>query len=81
MSNSEKSKQIREMTIEDAINHGKEQLEIFSGTHREFIEMAIEALEQLPKLKNRCHALTHGQICAFCPYECEHKAENERAQA
>lgn len=38
---------------------------------------AIQELEQLPKLKNRCHALTHGQICVFCPYECEHKAESE----
>ena len=69
------------MTREDAINYGKEQLEIFGGTHRKFIEMAIEALEQLPKLQNRCHALTHGQVCVFCPYECEHKAEIERAQA
>lgn len=65
------------MTRAEAIKHGKEQLEIFGGTHREFIERAIEALEQVPKLQNRCHALTHGQICVFCPYECEHKAESE----
>ena len=38
------------MTREEAIAHGKEQLEIFGGTHREFIEMAIEALEQYPIL-------------------------------
>ena len=36
------------MTREDAINYGKEQLEIFGGTHREFIEMSIKALEQEP---------------------------------
>ena len=34
------------MTPQEAINHGKEQLEIFGGEHKEFIEMAIKALEQ-----------------------------------
>ena len=34
------------MTNEEAINHGKEQLEIFGGEHKEFIELAIKALEQ-----------------------------------
>ena len=34
------------MTREDAIAHGKEQLEIFGGEHREFIELAIQALEK-----------------------------------
>ena len=33
--------------------------------------------EQIKQLQNRCHALTHGQICVFCLYECEHKAESE----
>ena len=34
------------MTREQAIAHGKEQLEIFGGEHREFIELAIQALER-----------------------------------
>ena len=51
------------MTREEAIKHGQEQLEVFGGEHREFIELAIKALEQLPKLQNRCHALTHGLMC------------------
>ena len=34
------------MTKEEAIAHGKEQLEIFGGDHREFIEMAIQALQE-----------------------------------
>ena len=34
------------MTRDKAIAYGKEQLEIFGGTHREFILMAIEALER-----------------------------------
>lgn len=34
------------MTRDEAIAYGKEQLEIFGGTHLEFILMAIEALEQ-----------------------------------
>ena len=37
------------MTREQAITHGKEQLEVFGGEHREFIEMAIKALEQKPR--------------------------------
>lgn len=34
------------MTPQEAINHGKEQLEIFGGEHKEFIELAVKALEQ-----------------------------------
>jgi len=34
------------MTKEEAIKHGEEQLDIFGGTHKEFIELAIEALNQ-----------------------------------
>ena len=33
--------------------------------------------EQIKQLQNRCHAFTHGQICVFCLYDCEHKAESE----
>ena len=33
---------------EKAIVHGKEQLEVFSGEHAEFIKLAIEALEKEP---------------------------------
>lgn len=42
------------MTREEAIKHGKEQLEIFGGEHREFIEMAIKALEQEPFINKPC---------------------------
>ena len=48
--------------------------------HKEDVEalkMAIKALERLPKLQNRCFALTQGQMCFFCPYECEHRAAVE----
>ena len=38
------------MTIEEAIEYGKEQLEIFGGKHAEFIKMAIHALEMQKKL-------------------------------
>ena len=67
----------KRMTIEEAIKHGKEQLEIFGGEHREFIEITLKALEQLPKLQNRCFALTHGQMCMFCPYDCENRSAEE----
>lgn len=36
------------MTREEAIAHGKEQLEVFGGEHAEFIKLAIKALEQEP---------------------------------
>lgn len=36
------------MTREEAIAHGKEQLEVFGGKHAEFIKLAIETLEQEP---------------------------------
>lgn len=42
------------MTNSEAIEHGKEQLEIFGGRHAEFIRMAIEALSaqsEYPLLK------------------------------
>ncbi len=35
------------MTLDEAINHGKEQLEIFGGEHKEFIEIAIKAIEKV----------------------------------
>lgn len=39
------------MKIEEAIKHGEEQLEIFGGEHREFIEMAIKSLEkEIPRM-------------------------------
>ncbi len=34
------------MTREDAIAYGKEQLDVFGGEHAEFIKLAIEALKQ-----------------------------------
>ena len=37
------------MTIKEAIAHAKEQKEIFGGAHKEFLDVAIEALEkQIP---------------------------------
>lgn len=34
------------MTRDEAIAYGKEQLEIFGGLHKEFIQMAIASLER-----------------------------------
>ena len=38
------------MTREEAIAHGKEQLEVFGGEHAEFIKLAIKALEKQDKI-------------------------------
>ena len=39
------------MTIEEAIEHGKEQLEIFGGTHGEFIETTINTMRKYQKIE------------------------------
>ena len=39
------------MTENEAIEHGKEQLNIFGGEHREFIEMSIKTIDILDKIK------------------------------
>jgi GH18 family chitinase len=38
------------MTIDKAIEHGKEQLEIFGGEHKEFIECAVETMRKYQKI-------------------------------
>lgn len=52
----------RRMTREEAIEHAKEQLEIFGGEHREFIELAIKALEQEPNTGHWISFGTQGEI-------------------
>jgi hypothetical protein len=39
------------MTIEEAIEHGKEQLEIFGGEHNEFIQTAISTMRKYQKIE------------------------------
>lgn len=39
------------MTIDKAINHGEEQLEIFGGDHKEFIETAIDIMRKYQQMK------------------------------
>lgn len=55
-----------EMTREEAITHGKEQLGVFGGKHAEFIKLALKALEKEPIL---------GKIRA--EIEQEYKVESE----
>ena len=38
------------MTIDEAIAHGKEQLEVFGGEHAEFIKLAIKALDKQDRI-------------------------------
>lgn len=40
-----------EMKIDEAIEHGKEQLDIFGGEHKEFIECAIETMRKYQKIE------------------------------
>ena len=31
-------------------------------------------------LQNRCHALTLGTMCMFCPYDCENRTKKFRGE-
>jgi len=65
------------MTIEEAINHGKEQLEIFGGEHREFIELALKALQE--QRTGHWEYTTHyGKRYRVCS-ECRVEKEDDRA--
>ena len=39
------------MTIDEAIEHGKEQLAIFGGEHKEFIEIAIDIMRKYQQIE------------------------------
>ena len=39
------------ITIDEAIKHGEEQLEIFGGEHKEFIETSIDTMRKYQKIK------------------------------
>lgn len=39
------------MSIDKAIEHGKEQLDIFGGEHKEFIETAINTMRKYQKIE------------------------------
>lgn len=56
------------MTNEEAIEFGKEQLEIFGEDSRmsEFIRLAIEALEERPKGKWRSVGFEKGYAFCIC---------------
>lgn len=69
------------MTREQAIEHGKSQLEVFGGKHGDFIKLAIKALEQEPRTGkwiehfdesgkwyecDQCHTDWGGAV-NFCP--------------
>ena len=62
------------MTLEEAIEHGKEQLEIFGGEHKKFIEISIDTMRKYQKIKQiafplqfcSTDALNHEAIMKIC---------------
>ena len=60
------------MSIEQAIEHGKERLVIYGGEHKEFIELAIKALEQEPRWTPASERLPDTDDEVLCWYEYYH---------
>ena len=62
------------MTIDEAIEYGKEQLDVFGGKHAEFIKSVIELLEQgnigewlVEEGKDKkSHRYSGGHNCSNC---------------
>ena len=50
------------MSIKEAIKHGKEQLEIFGGEHKEFIECAIDAMEKYQQIERIIQEYKNGTL-------------------
>ena len=48
------------MTREQAIEHGKSQLEVFGGEHREFIKLAIETMRKYQKIEQIMKDIPYG---------------------
>ena len=46
---------------------------------QEYIEREVldKLRAEITTLQNRCYALTKGNMCVFCKYECEYKPESE----
>ena len=68
------------MTNKEAINHGKEQLEIFGGEHKEFIELAIKALEQKQKVGKWIKTYEPNDAEPFILWECSECQNTERGR-
>ena len=49
------------MSIDEAIEHGKEQLDIFGGEHKEFIETALGTMRKYQKIREIAFPL---QFCS-----------------
>ena len=58
------------MTNREAIDYAREQLEIFGGEHRAFIEKAIEALE---KTEHKCENCEHSRSIDIDAYWCNER--------
>ena len=53
------------MTIEQAIEHGTKQLEIFGGEHKEFIECAINTMRKYQKIQEIVRETHEGCITKY----------------
>ena len=50
------------MNLDEAIEHGKEQLEIFGGEHKEFIECALDTMRKYQEMEQILDSWELGKI-------------------
>ena len=50
------------MSIDKAIEHGKEQLDIFGGEHKEFIETALDTMRKYQQIEEIIKSWNDGTI-------------------
>ena len=68
-----KTKKAWRVTNEEAINHGKEQLEIFGGEHKEFIELAIKAIEKVETYEKMMDELLEPKYGDYIQHKFTHE--------
>lgn len=49
------------MSIDEAIKHGEEQLEIFGGEHKEFIETSIDTMRKYQKIQEILNSASYTE--------------------
>ena len=69
------------MTRKQAIEHGKEQLQIFGGEHKEFIKTAVKCLEECEESINIAYLKGFQDGIAEAEHRAEGDAESDKGRS